>query len=86
MRSQQSLYVFLRILGYLLKLINGEDAWFVSLFQVTENLFKCQLRRMDVTQFDIESGQAGHRVVANAACQRVQPCQESINHRLPIGH
>ena len=54
MRPQQSLYVLLRVLGYLLKLIDGENAWFVSLFQITEYLLQRQLRCVDVTQFDIE--------------------------------
>lgn len=38
MCPQQSLNVFLRVLGYLLKLIDGEDAWLVGLFQITEDL------------------------------------------------
>ena len=86
MRSQQSLHVLLRVLGYLLKLIDVEDAWFVSLFQIMEDLFQCQLRCVDVTQFDIECGEAANRVVANTACQGVKTCQELVNHRLPFGH
>ena len=38
MRPQQSFHVLLWVLGYLLKLIDGEDAWLVGLFQITEDL------------------------------------------------
>ena len=86
MRPQQSLHVLLRVLGYLLKLIDGENAWFVSLFQITEYLLQRQLRCVDVTQFDIECRQAARRVVSDTACQGVKSCQELINHRLPFGH
>lgn len=86
MRPQQSLHVLFRVLGYLLKLIDGEDAWFVCLFQITEDFFQCQLRCVDVTQFDIECRKATNGVVANTACQGVKTCQELINHRLPFGH
>ena len=48
MRPQQSLHILLWVLGYLLKLIDGEDAWLVGLFQLTEDFLQCQLRCVDV--------------------------------------
>ena len=84
--AKQGLDVLLRIVGYLLELVDGEDAGFVGLLQITENLFQRQFWGVDVAQFDVESGRIGNGVVAETASQRVKPCQEFVQDGLSLGH
>ena len=67
MCAQRSLHVLLRIVGYLLELVDSEDARLVGLFQIAENLFQRELGRVDVAQLDIESGSVGYWIVAETS-------------------
>ena len=86
MRTQCSLYIFFWILGYLLELVNGEDAGFFSLLKVTKNLLQGQLWCMYVTQLDVKGWESCYGVVAETSCKRMYSLQEFINHSLSFRH
>ena len=64
MCAKRGFHVFLRIVGNLLEFFNSEDAGFVCLLQIAENLFQRQFWGVDVAQLDVESGSVGNRIVA----------------------
>ena len=80
MCTQNGFDILLRIIGNLLKLVNGKDAGFVGLFQIAEDLFQRELRKMDVTQLDIESGSIGNRIIAKTSRQRMKTNQKFVEH------
>ena len=53
MRSYQGLSITIWIVTYRLKLVNGNDTWFISSLNILEYLFKGSPRRMDVTYFNV---------------------------------
>ena len=76
--TKRGLNVLLRVKGYLLEFIDGEEAGLFGIFKIVEDLFQRKLRGMDVSQFDVEPGCIGERVVTQAAGQGMETGKEFV--------
>ena len=52
MGPKQLFHHFILVFSNLLKLVYGEDAWLVGLFQIGEYLFESKLRRVNISQLE----------------------------------
>jgi hypothetical protein len=84
-RTQNGLDVFFGIVDYLLKLIDGNDAPFVGLFNACENFFQGIGGVGDVSQFDVECGCVVYRVITKASIQCLQGCHHEFHKSLATG-
>ena len=76
--AQQCLHVLLRILTYLLELIDGNDARLVRLVDVIENLIQCGLGNFDVAKADVKGGRSCHCVEFEAHAKGGDDLEETF--------
>ena len=65
--SENGLHILLRIIAYLLELINGNDTFFIGLLQTGKYLIQCIERIRNITQRKIKRWGIGNRIVTEAA-------------------
>ena len=62
LRAEQRFHISLSIFAYLLKLINGNDTWQVSLFDVCKDLIQCCLGSLYVAKSQVKRRGSCHAV------------------------
>ena len=78
--SENGLHILLRIIAYLLELINGNDTFFIGLLRTGKYLILCIERIRNITQRKIKRWGIGNRIVTEAAIDRLQGVNHHSHH------
>ena len=81
--AQQRFHVLFRIAGYLLELVDGEDAGLVRFLEVREDLFQRQFRSADVPYLEVDLRLPGDGVQAEGRGEGPDGPQEKLHGLCP---